>query len=314
MEKEPLVFIITINWNGYEDTLECIRSLSKLTYKNYKIVVVDNGSKKKEGLKLKRNFPEISMIQNYKNVGFSKANNQGIKLALNKNAKYILLLNNDTVVNPDFLSILISYAEKNTFQGILSPKILVYKSQTIWAVGGRLNKYTSIPTMIGQGDSSSNFKKVIEPDYAPGCAMLINKLIIKKLGLLDEKYFAYYEDTDYSYRAKKMGFGIKIIPNSIVWHKVSKSTKNKSVIRIGETQSYLLARNGILFGYSIFGGFYKKIYLSCQYLIKYPLYLLLKVDSIESAVAYTKGLIDGTLYLLNKSKMPILSAKYIKQS
>lgn len=128
----PLVYIITINWNGIDDTIECLDSLKGITYPNCKIIVVDNGSKNNQAEKIKEKFRNIELIKNKKNEGFVIANNQGIKLALKNGADYILLLNNDTIIKNDFLNILIEYAEKDNNVGILSPKIIYYDSEMIW--------------------------------------------------------------------------------------------------------------------------------------------------------------------------------------
>ena len=293
MSQKPLVYIILVNWNGYKDTKECLESLKRNTYKNYKIIVIDNGSGKNQSDRIKKKFPKINLIKNSINTGFSYANNQGIKEAIKNKAKYILLLNNDTVVKKDFLDILIDYAEKNNFQGVLTPKILYYGTNKIWAMGGKLSYLTSIPRMIGQGSKSNSFNKIIEPDYASGCAFLVNTDIIKKVGLLDNSYFAYYEDTDLSFRIKKLGYIIKVIPNSIIWHKVSRSTKQKNLKKIGQTQAYLLAKNGLIFGKKNLHGYKKNIYIFAQYFFKLPLYLIFKVENYTAFRSYIKGFFDG---------------------
>lgn len=297
MKKQPLVYIVVVNWKRYDDTIDCLKSLGEIDYKNYKIVVVDNESQEREATNLKKKFPNIKIIKNRKNLGFSQPNNQGIKVALKDKADYVLLLNNDTVVKGDFLKNLIGYAEKKNFRGILNPKILYYDSDIVWAIGGRLSVLTSIPRMIGQGKPSSNFTEIIEPDYASGCALLVHREVIDKVGLLDTRYFAYYEDTDWSYRIRAAGFKVKVIPKSIIWHKVSQSTNQKTG-KIGETYAYLLAKNGILFGVLNLDGLSKLMYLINQYTTKPFLYLIFKVDSKKAAISYLKGLVDGSRYLL----------------
>lgn len=298
MIKQPLVYIIILNWNGYQDTVECLDSLEDLKYQNYKIVVVDNGSKNKEAQRLSKKYPHVKIIKNKKNLGFAKGNNQGIRLALEKKAKYILLLNNDTTIKADFLKQLVNFAEINKFQGILSPKILYYHSDKIWSMGGRLSVLTSIPRMIGQGKPSGRFNKTVEPNFATGCAFFVNSEVIKKVGLLNPRYFAYYEDTDLSYRIRKAGYKIKVIPKSIIWHKVSQSMPGKNLKKIGEIQSFLLAKNGLIFGNLNLEGFSKFIYLINQLTTKFILYLIFKCDSNKARVAYTRGLIEGSRFLL----------------
>ena len=132
------------------------------------------------------------------------------------------------------------------------------------------------------------------------------------MGTLNQSYFAYYEDTDLSFRIHKAGYKIKVIPQSIVWHKVSQSTTQKEKGKTGVIQSYLLARNGLLFGTLNLSGLNKVIYLTSQYLIKFPLYLLFKVDSLKSAIAYIEGVVDGTQYLQNNRLHSQARIKYVK--
>lgn len=296
MNKKPLVYIIIANWKRYKDTAECLDSLYNMTYKEFQVIVVDNESQKGDADQLLSKYKEVRLLRNKKNLGFCKGNNQGIKKAIKKGADYVLLLNNDTVVKKDFLEILVDYTVTNNFEGILTPKILYYKSKNVWAMGGSLNILTSIPRMIGQGKEASAYNKVFEPDYASGCALFVNTKALKKIGILDERYFAYYEDTDLSFRAKKSGYKIKVIPESIIWHKVSQSTKQKSG-KIGEMQSYLHARNGIYFGRKNLFGAKKIIYLLSQFFIKYPLFILLKCDGSEARYKYSQGLFEGLTFI-----------------
>lgn len=300
---DPSVYIVILNWNGYADTVECIESLKEIDYKNFRIILVDNGSTNKEAERLKKSFPNIKLLSNKSNRGYAQANNQGIDLSFKAGAKYTLLLNNDTVVKKDFLNVLVNYAEINNFKGILTPKILFYKTTKIWAVGGKISVLTSIPRMLGQGKPSGYYQKITKPDYAPGCALFINNKTLKEVGKLNPIYFAYYEDADLSFRVKKSNYQIKAIPKSIVLHKVSQSTKNKGSFRIGATQSYLLARNGVIFAKLNLFGVQKLIYLLSQYLIKLPLYLVIKCQDFKSKKAYLKGASDGSQFLLKNKNI-----------
>jgi GT2 family glycosyltransferase len=297
-KKLPLVYIIMINWNGIKDTSECLGSLKKIKYKNYNIILIDNNSINNEALIIKNKYPQIILIKNSLNNGFCKANNQGIRLAIKKHADYILLLNNDTIVKSDFLTKLVEYAENNNYSGVLTPKILYYMNDYIWAMGGSLSVLTSIPRMIGQGRKSNDFNKIVEPDYASGCAFFVKAQILRKTGLFDEKYFAYYEDTDLSYRIKKHGFKILVIPKSIIWHKVSRSTNRTTTSKINSIQSYYLSRNGLIFGCKNLNPFLKVPYYFSQLFIKLPSYLLIKCADNQSRLSYIKGFFDGVKYII----------------
>lgn len=294
-KQEPLVYIITINWNGLEDTLECLSSLEKINYYPYRIIVVDNGSKNNQADVIKDKYPFIKLIENIKNEGFVNANNQGIEVALTQNAKYILLLNNDTTVKNDFLDILIEHAEKNKDVGILSPKILYYDSDTIWSMGGRINYLTGFSIMIGKRKKSKQYNEIIEPDFITGCAMLIKREVIEKIGLLDPIYFAYYEDTDYSYKTRDAGYKIKVIPESIIGHKKSASAGIKGSSRISSQQAYLWARNGIIFGKKNLIGMDKTLYLFGELTFRL-VFGLISCDSIQAIKKYLIGVKDGFFY------------------
>ena len=296
LTNKPLVYIITINWNGLEDTLECLSSLEKINYSPYRIIVVDNGSENNQGDVIKEKYPFIELIENLKNEGFVNANNQGIEVALTQKAEYILLLNNDTTVKNDFLYILIEHAEKNKDVGILSPKILYYNSDTIWSMGGRINYLTGFSIMIGKRKKSKQYNEIIEPDFITGCAMLIKREVIEKIGLLDPIYFAYYEDTDYSYRARDAGYKIKVIPESIIRHKKSASAGIKGSSRISSQQAYLWARNGIIFGGKNLTGMNKTLYLFGELTFRL-LYGLISCDGIQAIKKYLIGVKDGLLHI-----------------
>jgi len=236
----PKVFIIIVNWNGNEDTIECLESLKNNDYPNYKVVIVDNGSDKK----IEISDSEIKVIYNKENLGFSGGNNIGIKYALENNADYILLLNNDTIVSNDFLSKMIKFAQKNKQVGIIGPKIYFPNSKKIWFAGGKINWLYNKGTMRGfnQIDSGQYDKPEVQnTDFITGCCALIKKEVIKKIGLMSEEYFLYYEDTDFSLKARRAGYDCVLIPSAVIWHKGSKSA-------IAESPSYIYyhIRNGLI--------------------------------------------------------------------
>ena len=289
--NKPLVYIITVNWYGLDDTLECLESLRNITYPKYNIIVVDNGSIDNQADIIKGIFPDIELIKNVENEGFVIANNQGIELAMEKGAEYILLLNNDTTVKNDFLEILVNYAEQNYDVGILSPKILYYNSDLIWSMGGAISYITGFSIMLGKGKNSKQYNTIIEPDFVTGCAMLTKREVFEDIGLLDPVYFAYYEDVDYSYRARKAGYKIKVIPDSIIWHKKSASAGIKGSNKISQTQAYLWARNGIIFGKHL-AGLNKYKFLIGQLTFRL-VFGIINLKSKKDLVVYLRGIYDG---------------------
>lgn len=253
---EPLVAIVIINWNGLKDTIECLDSLAKISYANYQTIIVDNGSQNDEAAQIKEQRPEIILIANPCNEGFARAVNQGIEKSLALQADYVLLLNNDTVVAPDFLQHLVEYAESSK-KTVLGPKILYAGTTTIQNLGGKLMPIIGGGVNIGKRRSSADYQNILLPDFLSGCAMFISKEAIKKVGLLDPVYFAYFEDADWSLRAKKAGYKLIILPKSIIWHKHSVSLK-----KTPEKKLYYLGRNSVIFARKNLHGLTKIIWLA----------------------------------------------------
>ena len=233
--------IILVNYNGYLDTVECIKSVLSSDYQNYEIFTIDNASTvipQKEQLDyIKENS---FYLRNAKNAGFSGANNIGIKIAIEHGCDYILLLNNDTVVLKDTLSQLMNTIIKNKNYGIVTGKIYYYyDKKLIWSAGGEYNRYTGITTQYGGTDSEeNNLSRLIT--FATGCLMLIPVTVINKVGGLSESFFLYSEDTDYSQRVLDANFKIYYNSNAVIYHKVSASIGNMSY-----AQERYMARNNM---------------------------------------------------------------------
>ncbi|MFQ5630833.1 MAG: glycosyltransferase family 2 protein [bacterium] len=227
----PLVYTLIVNWNGKEDTLACLESLQKISYKNYKITVIDNASTDGSVQAIAAKYPTVEIIRNQKNERFARANNQGIDLALENGASYILLLNNDTVVDPAFLDFMVARAQKDPCTGMVGPKIY-YADQpnVLWYAGGEilLPKGRIAHTGIRELDAGQ-FDRAGETGYATGCCILANRECIEKIGFLDESYFIYTEDADWCWRARINGFKIRFEPRAKIWHKISSSSGGPSI-------------------------------------------------------------------------------------
>lgn len=239
----PEVYIIVLNWNGMEDTKECIESLKKIIYPNYEILLVDNGSTDGSVECLKKLYPEIEIIENQNNLGFAEGNNVGIKRALEKKADYVLLLNNDTIVDKDFLTHIIIVAESSDEIGIVGPKVYFYNDRNkIQSAGGSVNFYTGRTPLIGCNmQDVGQFDKIREVDYVSGCALLSKADVIEKLGFLCSDYFAYYEEVELCTRAKNNNFKVVCVPNSKIWHKEAITSKKSNYY------TYLYTRNRFIF-------------------------------------------------------------------
>jgi GT2 family glycosyltransferase len=242
--KRPLVYIIIVNWNGWRDTLECVTSCRKLAYDNVRIIVIDNGSSDDSDKILRHSLPDIEVIQSGSNLGFAGGNNVGIRLALERGAQYLWLLNNDTVVDPAALSALVEPAEHDPHVGIVGSKIYYFSTpRRLWFAGG-FWKFGKIQIIIrGEGEEDKGlYDHIIPVDFVTGCSLLIRAETVRDIGLLEEKYFLYWEDTDWNARAREKGWKILYNPHSTLWHKVSSSFNLKT-----DEQAYYYLRSKLLF-------------------------------------------------------------------
>lgn len=241
--KEPLVCIILVNYNGYEDTIECIRSLKDINYSNYKIIVVDNGSTKEPD---KNQLEYIKKNSEYliseENLGFSGGNNFGMRYARKFNPKYFMLLNNDTVVKKDFMGYLVSTAEEKSDAGIVTGKIYYFDPpRHIWYAGGAFDKKTCMVSHLRWDEEDHDFENYVkEITFATGCLWLLPVSVVDKIGEMDESLFLYSEDTEYSCRVIQNGLKIYFCNASVIYHKVSRSTS-----LLSDLKQYYLIRNDL---------------------------------------------------------------------
>ena len=244
--------IILINWNSFECTRDCIESLSAMPYKDFDLILVDNDSKDGSGEKLSSAYPEVIYLKLPDNRGFTGGNNAGINYSLNHNYKYSLLLNNDTFVEPDFLEILVSHLSENPRTGAIQPKIYFNHNRSLlWNGGSWFNPWTGNDYVEGTGKTRSKTSETLkEPDWLTGCALMIRNDVIRKVGLLDESLFMYYEDVDFAFRIKNAGYSLVYHPESVVYHIAGASTRAEKKGREGFLNPivhYYLVRNRIWF-------------------------------------------------------------------
>lgn len=224
--SEPLVYILILNWNGKKDTLECLSSLKKIHYPNYRICLVDNASTDDSVGVFRATFSNIEIIENYENLRFAEGNNIGIRHALEHGADYVLLLNNDTKVDEEFLQQMVEVAEGDSNLGMVGPKIYHDdQPNLIWSAGGEIDFWKGKIAHRGlRQRNSENFDEIVEVDYLTGCALLVKKEAIEKVGLLDSSYYMYTEDADWCERTKRAGFKLFFAPGASVWHKLSSAS------------------------------------------------------------------------------------------
>ncbi len=243
--NSPQVAIILVNWNGFSHTAECLTSLSQITYSNFFVVVVDNGSVDQSAALIRQQFPEVHLIQHEKNLGLAAANNAGLRYAISKGAEFCLLLNNDTIVAPDILSTFVQSAQLNPQAGVWGAKIFYYaEPKRIWWAVSRWNAAVGRFEHPGrdQEDVANTFNAPEVMDYANGCALFIRSEVIRKIGFMDERIFIYFEEIDWCFRAKRAGYEVRFVPSAKVWHKVAATSggKKSPVSLYFETRNQLL--------------------------------------------------------------------------
>lgn len=222
--KYPSVAVITLNWNNYEDTAECLRSLQNVEYPNFDVFVVDNGSEDDSLTRLKSDFPAVTYIESETNRGFAAGNNLAMERLMERNFDYVLLLNNDTVVSEDFLKPLVSELQTNPNVGVVSGVIKEFDSEQIWYAGARFYPYIARAKHHREVQEDSPYST----GYITGALMLISASVIEDIGYLDDSYFFGMEDVEYSRRAKRNGWEIRVDPSSTIQHKVSGSAGKNS--------------------------------------------------------------------------------------
>jgi len=220
LESRPLVGIVVLNWNGLELTTACLRSLQKQTYPNYRVILVDNGSTDGSGRALAELFPNAHLLRLKTNEGFTGGSNAGIRAALSSDADYVLLLNNDTVVAADMLDELIRAAEADHQIGVVAPKIFFADSpRVIWYAAGSFNWWQGLSSYYRRRPDERTPQSPRDITFATGCAMLLRSSVLERVGLLDERFFAYVEDADITTRILRAGNRARYAPSARVWHR-----------------------------------------------------------------------------------------------
>jgi hypothetical protein len=243
MADQPLVYIIVLNYNGYQDTLECLESLEKLNYGNFQVVVVDNCSTDASESMIRAGYPGHSFLQTGKNLGYAGGNNAGIRLALEHQADYICILNNDTTVDKDFIEPMIRGMEQDRKVGIAGPKVCdYYDKNTIQATGSKANLFLGNFWQLNQGKPKDQVRGVLEVDYVAGACLLIRSSLIEEIGLIPEEYFLFFEETEWCHKAKRVARRVVCVCDSLIYHKGS-----KTIGKISGTQEYYMTRNQIIF-------------------------------------------------------------------
>ena len=256
------VSLVILNYKGKENTLACLDSLKdNFLPESIKldIIVVDNASKDNLFVALKTKYPNVVFIENKNNLGFAEGNNVGIKYATEHGTDFVLILNNDTIVDKNLIRELLEVAETNEKIGIVVPKIYFahgfefhkdrYSKKDLgrvfWYAGGEMDWKNVIGFHRGVDEvDRGQYDRIEKTDFASGCCMLVKREVFEKVGFFDEKFFLYYEDSDLCERIRRAGYSMMYSPKAILWHKNAGSAGGSG----SKLQDYYITRNRLLFG------------------------------------------------------------------
>jgi GT2 family glycosyltransferase len=221
--RVPHVTIIVVTYKGRSDTLECLESLSHLTYPNHKVIVVDQNSQDGTPDAVRTQYGQVQVVENLVNNGFTGGSNLGLATALKRPTEYVFLLNNDTLVEPEIVEKLITPMEEDSTIGIISPIGLYYEKPNIvcWAGSdtdwrGRSQNYTcdvSIETLD---------TRIRETGFVASGGMMIRCAVVEEIGLMDDRFFIYFDDNDFCARARRAKWRVVYLPSAKLWHKISR--------------------------------------------------------------------------------------------
>ena len=222
--KAKQVYILLLNCNNWKYTTECLASLQDLDYDDWRVLVVDNGSTDESLQRIRERFPEVEILQLKDNLGFAVGNNAGIRVALERGAEYVWVLNNDTTVDPKALRAMVEKAESDPRIGAVGSAIYSMEEREriqTWG-GGYVNFW------LGRSRYFLGPVNDEQIEFVTGASLLLRRPVLETLGLLDEGFFIYWEDTDYCFRLRKAGWRLAVAGNSKVWHKETGTIGKKS--------------------------------------------------------------------------------------
>lgn len=282
----PLISIISINYQQPEATQQFLRACQQLRYENLEIILVDNAPDKAFLQYLQQEFPQLKIIASEKNLGFAGGNNLGIQAA---SGDYLLFLNNDTLPTESLLESLLQGFNKSKQVGAVSPKIQYIKPQGVLQFAGYtpINPFTGRNITLGQGEKDTGqYDLAKQSPYAHGAAMMVSADVIKNVGPMPEDFFLYYEELDWSVNIRKAGYEIWYVPSALVYHHASLSTGQDSPLK-----TYYYFRNRILFQRRNNSGFSLTVFLGYFYLLLTPAKLLLFL--LKGKISHAKSFVSA---------------------
>lgn len=226
-ERPPLVYVVVLAWNHKDDTRECLESFLRSDYGNARFVVVDNASSDGTVDMLRQDFPQVEVLEAATNLGIAGGYNLGLAHGLAHGAAYVLVCNNDLLIDVAMLSRLVEALSADPRRGMAMPKIYHYYGDRtrLWCPGAYWRRFPPAVKMIADVPDGPAYARLHPIEFAPSCCLLISRAALEKAGQFDTGYFFYFDDWDYSMRLRRAGFSIYFVPEARLWHKVSVSTQ-----------------------------------------------------------------------------------------
>ncbi len=223
--SKPGVCILVLNWNGAEDTLECLNSLQSLSYENARVLVIDNGSDDDSVSMIQQAYPDVQLLELEQNLLYGGGNNAGLAWAHTHKYEYVVFLNNDTTVEPDFVEPLVAAFSEQEHVGMVAP-LMCYAAEPdqVWYGGGVVNLWTGTVAHKHIRDLVTTVgSQAVRTDYITGCCLMMPTKLVNELAGFDPVFDMYGEDVDLSLRCRKAGYHLMFVPESKIYHKVSAS-------------------------------------------------------------------------------------------
>ena len=305
-EDYPLVALVIAVYNNKEDTAEFLESLKGVTYPNYKVIIVDDGSTDGTEDMIKEKYPYVILLKGDGNLWWSGANNLGIKKAIQMGADYVLLTNNDTIVDSEFISALVDTAEKNP-RSIPVSKVYFYDDpKRILYAGGEITRFSWRFRGIGRREvDTGEYESSYDVKWSTCTGILINTTFFKDIGMMDYKNFPQYRaDVDFTFRAYKKGYRLIFEPRSIIWDKVSSTIKKNEPHTTSFLSTFIFLTTNIKssLNFRVNIKFYLKHcpkYLIPYVLMRYTLFVILK-SILHSTYILDPDLSTALPFPLNK--------------
>lgn len=295
--SRPVVHAVTLNWNKYDDTVACVRSLRKSEYPIARILVLDSGSPDGSGDRLERDLhgPGVQVLRSRENQGFARGMNACLREAMAAGADLVFAVNNDTEVDARCVGRLVDALETDHEAGVAGPAILFHaQPDRVWQSGGSFSYWRAGLSVPGKGRRADDLPERVERvSFLTWCAVLVARRTLDRVGHLDPSYYFYAEDVDFGLRVREAGIQMVFVPGARVWHKIGSVARD----RTSPFVLYHMGRSWTLLFRRRFTGPYAWYGIALQYLLYTPHRLWQMVRGgagLTSFLAWFQGLRDGT--------------------